>query len=532
MKNIKNKTNLFSLNNCWTFLIIILFIGFIFLLHFNSFTSPWEGDEGEYAYSAWLMRQDIVPYTHSFLQKPPLIVYTYYLSHFIKPYSIWLPRFLGFLSTVGVCFLLALTARKLYGNRAGWLALWVSSLLLSVSTFDALPANTEKFMLLPLTALLTLFVYKQRRENFLIYFSAGSLAALAILYKPIALLPSAFLIVYWLISNWYKSNNIKKILISISSVILGGVITSFVCLAYFIFNGAFRDLWQEVFVFNVAYVSDMKSYFPEYFYRYITQYFIIFWPIIIIAFTSFFYKNKFIYLWWALLLVSLVTVMTSRIAHYYLLLAPFLVLLGAGAFSSLLEKINIKQQAEKLKNIILVGSIAFILIIFSLVIGEQFFLKPIELTKWLYGPDNTFGESMLMADKVNQYTRKDEKIFIGGSEPQIYYFSQRVSASKFNMTFPLSLNTPWCKYYQEQAIIELKNNKPAAIVLPLGASGLLGANTPTNFVDYLLAKIKENYRLVGGTVSKYEVSTYVGSEWLEPDQIKLIPNIMLLYIKK
>ena len=57
--------------------IVILFISFFVLLNWNSFSAPFERDEGEYAYSAWLLRTGDTPYQDSFLQKPPLIIYTY-----------------------------------------------------------------------------------------------------------------------------------------------------------------------------------------------------------------------------------------------------------------------------------------------------------------------------------------------------------------------------------------------------------------------------------------------------------------------
>jgi len=55
--------------------LLILFVA----LRFNSFSAPFERDEGEYAYSAWIMRNGSMPYKNAFLQKPPLIIYTYSL---------------------------------------------------------------------------------------------------------------------------------------------------------------------------------------------------------------------------------------------------------------------------------------------------------------------------------------------------------------------------------------------------------------------------------------------------------------------
>ena len=229
------------------------------------------------------MQQDITPYANSFLQKPPLIIYTYYFSHLLNPFSVSGPRVVGFLFTLATCILLALSARKLYGARAGWFALCLSPILLLAARFGALAANTEKFMLLPLTGLISLYVFKKERENVWVYFCAGLLGTLAILYKPIALLPVTFLLAYWLFINYLRLRNLKKFLSAILFIILGVGLSTFISFAYFIFHGALQEVWQQIFIYNLAYAKYMNDFFPEYFYRYISQYFNLFWPIIIIG---------------------------------------------------------------------------------------------------------------------------------------------------------------------------------------------------------------------------------------------------------
>src|SRR5215510_2910887 len=59
--------------------VLLLAVAFV-ALRWNTFTSPFERDEGEYAYGAWLMRQGILPYQNAFMQKPPMILYTYFVG--------------------------------------------------------------------------------------------------------------------------------------------------------------------------------------------------------------------------------------------------------------------------------------------------------------------------------------------------------------------------------------------------------------------------------------------------------------------
>ena len=528
MASVIDSSKRFIRKKFWAGLAILLFLLFFYLLYFNSFTAPWEGDEGEYAYSALLLRQGQAPYLHSFLQKPPLIIYTYYLAHQIAPFALWPPRLLAFLFTLAGCFLLAWTAKKAYGPYAAWAALWLAAPLLSLSTIDALPANTEKFMLLPLIGLLALYIFKRGRETRWTYFWAGVLATLAIFYKPIALPPIVFLFIYWLAADWLKARDRARILRSGGLMLGGASLAACLSLFYFFTHGALGALWQQVFIYNLSYAADSKRYFPASFFKHAYIFCFNFWPIGLIALSSFFFRPKFLFLWWSLFLVSLLPIMTTIIGHYYLLLSPFLVLISAGTIGKILDQVKTGETAWK--NIILTAIIAVILAVFFSSIGEQFFLSPAELSKWVYKNSN-FPEALLMAEKVKLYSKNSDQIFVAGSEPQIYYFSRRRSASQFDMTYPFSIKTPWSGTYQEQAIAELEKNKPAVIVFPLGVSALWSPETPKLLIDYIIKEISPagDYHLVGGTVSNYRVSTYLGPAWVGPGQTT--SSSLLLFIK-
>jgi len=528
MSSVATSIKKFIQKNFWVGLILLVFLLFFYLLYWNSFSAPWEGDEGEYAYSAWLMRQGETPYLNSFLQKPPLVIYTYYLAHWLKPFALWPPRLIAFLFTLASCFLLALIAKKTYGVKAAWTALWIAAPLLSLSTIDALPANTEKFMMLPLVGLIALFVFKKGQETHWTYLAAGILGALAILYKPIALPPVFVLLIYWLVANWLKNRNGRQFLKTGGLVLGGGLLAVGSSLFYFFINGALGEIWQQVFVFNLNYAAASEKYFPTFFFKNIYIFLFNFWPLGLLAAGSFFYRPPRIFLWWSLLVVALLPIMTTSIGHYYLLLSPFMVLIVAGTVERILT--GIKTSEETWKNIILVGLIACIWGVFFCSIGEQFFLKPLELSKWVYRTSN-LPEAMLVAEKVKQYSQPGDRIFIAGSEPQIYYFSERRSVSRFDMTYPFSIDTPWSESYQRQAIAELERDKPQLIVFPLGVSGLWSEETPKLFIDYIIKEISTSskYRLLGGTVSDYRVSTYLGPAWVGPEQIT--SSSILLYIK-
>ncbi|MCR4280411.1 MAG: hypothetical protein NUV82_03245, partial [Candidatus Komeilibacteria bacterium] len=80
--------------------LVVLFLIMTTVIYWNSLLMPFERDEGEYAYNAWLLTQEISLYENSFLQKPPAITYVYWLGHKIAPFTVWPPRLLALLFTL------------------------------------------------------------------------------------------------------------------------------------------------------------------------------------------------------------------------------------------------------------------------------------------------------------------------------------------------------------------------------------------------------------------------------------------------
>ncbi|MBP5788048.1 MAG: glycosyltransferase family 39 protein, partial [Kiritimatiellae bacterium] len=117
-------------------------------LQWNWFSMPLERDEGEYAYAAWLMRTGKgVPYRDSFLQKPPMIVYTYGLVESLAPGSDKIGfRVAGFLAALAPAGLVWRLGKRDFGGRAGLWGAWLWVLFLQQLTmFNSVAANVEKF---------------------------------------------------------------------------------------------------------------------------------------------------------------------------------------------------------------------------------------------------------------------------------------------------------------------------------------------------------------------------------------------------
>jgi len=512
-------------NKFLTILIAIIFLAFFVLLNWNSFFAPFERDEGEYAYSAWLMRTGGTPYQESFLQKPPLIIYTYALGQIINPIAVWPPRVIGAIFIFWTSILVGLIAFKEWGKIIGVFSAFLFLPLINFPPLTPFAANTEKFMILPMVALLALFIYHKNSQKSWIYILAGLFATLAIFYKPICLPVILFIIIFYLFKLYRSFENPSLTLIIRPILLIGSstLVTSLLLLIPFL--KVWPNFFQEVFTFNLSYASAFANPLSNFF-NYLGKFLHYWWILLFLLLGLFFEKpSNFLY-YLSLLLISLLTVFSTPIGHYYLTLMPFLALFGGALFNSCLEIFSLTTKQKTTATIIILSIVFFIMLA---PFKEQFSLSPQKLSEWVYGTVNPFSESQEVANHLAKITSPKDFVFVAGSEPQIYYYAQRKSSTRFIITYPLNLPTPYQEQFQKELVNDLQKNPPQAIVVSQRAhSGLWNEGSPQIFIEYFMDLASQNYKIVGGYVWDNN-----GSYWQEPIEADSIQNAsLLLLIKK
>ena len=424
-------------------------------------TTPFERDEGEYAYGAWMITQGGFPYKDTFLQKPPLIIYTYLLGEIVAPGSLWPSRFLAVIFSMATVWVLAKIAQEKIDRQAFWYVLFLYPLLVWSPINSGLAANTEIFMLLPLSVLLW------KKNAYL----SGMMAALAFLYKPICL----YIVVATLMIRIIKAPSKIRYLWQYG---LGFVGIAALVMLPVILTGAGRDFWEQVVVFNALYAKQWGITLGPLFTNLKTMG-RSFWGVylLLLAGILILKKNR---VWYLFLLLGLLAVFQTTIRHYYLLLVPFFTLISIETL--------LKIENWKLRLII------YLVLLLSILypIRQQFGLTPLELSRWIYGDVNPFVESSIIAKKLAEITSEKECVFVAGSEPQILYYAKRMSCTKFNITYPLIIDSSQREKYQTEIESELKINIPKTIVVStLAHSGLWDDNnkelldfTKKTLIDY------------------------------------------------
>ena len=498
------------------------------LLNWNSFNSPFERDEGEYAYSAWILRQGILPYLNAFLQKPPLIIYTYLLGQLIHPTALWTARLLAAFFLAGTVILTGLTARKEFENEPGGgvgiIAMYLALPMILFPVLTPFAANTERFMLLPLMGLLALYAFNRTGRSGAPWFWGGVLSALAILYKPIALPAISYIFIVWAYEFKNSQGNSKCLYRNLLLALTGIILTSALVLGYFILNGAGGALWDTAVVFNRLYAQSFGLGFSS-FMNYLARFWRYQWILFIITAWYLVKRPPRARFYLGLIVVSLLTIYTTPIGHYYILLMPFWSIIIAVGIAKLGQDLN-KLLGWKNSAAWLTAA-TLLLILWP--IREQFLSSPVRLNEWVYGDVNPFIDSPEVARHVSALSSPRDRIFVAGSEPQIYYYAQRRSASRFVITYPLNFSTAKREDYQKEAAGDLAENPPEIIVVSHHANtSLWEPGSPGFFIESLNRLLSEQYRLTGGTVWKG------GGEysWQEPLSQKDIPSAGFMVFKR
>lgn len=480
----------------------LLFVG----LQLNSFNAPFERDEGNYAYGAWIMTKGLTPYVNTFEQKPPLIFFPYLLALFINPLAVWPIHLIAFFSLALTVVILGWLVRREYGPRAGLMAASLLTPMVMQPYFNPFAANTEKFMILPLVGLLAVYVFNRNRESNWPWFWAAALGTTAVLYKQIAIFVVIYIFLVWLFEDWQREKSFKTGVERVGFALVGALLTFVVVCGYFLARAGLAAFWDQLVVYNRAYIASTGGLTFIYLIGHL-QMLWRFWPLL------FFLLGWYLIVrparWWfylGLLLVGLASVFNTPLGHYYIMIMPFWAIVTAVSLDSLALKFKSRAGVAALFMTLL------LLVTMLWPVNDWYFMAPNEVSARNYGPLNPFVEAPIVAKRVAELTRPSDYVFIAGSEAEIYYYAKRLAPSQITGTYGMMFETPPAPAMQKQVIGDLEKHPPRVIVWvrsPL--SWLVRPKSPRLIFDYLFRVMKERYVLVGGSIRR-------GAEafWQEP----------------
>jgi len=512
---------IFTLKNI--IFLTVLFL-FLLLLRWNSFEMPFERDEGEYAYSAWILRQGIMPYENSFLQKPPMIIYTYAFGQLFDKTGIVSPRVLATIfSFLAIC-LAGFVSKRYFGTKGLWVTVFILTPMIMIPVNAPFAANTEMFMILPMYAALAVYSYKKDSKGYLPWLAVGVLSAVSFMYKQNSIVFLGMLILVWVYELY--QDKVRPILLvrNILALFLGFIVTIVVILLPFIFSGKLYYVWEAAFKYNQYYVALWGIGLGALKFR-MLQMFKYVWFLLILSLYFIFKKSKQKKIFTLFFFSIFISIFQSWLGHYYIMLMPIWALIITQAIILLSEERIVKKL---IKHDQILWITVFTLLSLLYPVREQFGKTPEELNLWIYGRLNPFIEAQIAGQKLAEMTDPSERVYVLGSEPEILFYAKRRSSSRFINLFPVILKTPIRSFYEQEAIASLRENPPSAIVIAKGFPSGLGIEQESIELEkYVSDQLAKDYRILGGYVLGYS-----GGYWLNNITEDQIVNASLLLYKR
>jgi hypothetical protein len=150
--------------------------------------------------------------------------------------------------------------------------------------------------------------------------------------------------------------------------------------------------------------------------------------------------------------------------HYFILLMPVAAVLVGVAIASVDRILSRSLSAVTARAIALLLAAGLLA---AYVVGESHYLfsmKETELIRSLYG-QNPFLEAPEIAKYIAAHTEPGDRIAVLGSEPQIYFYANRRSATGYVYTYPLMEPQPYAPRMTAELRDEVTAAKPKYIVL-------------------------------------------------------------------
>ena len=148
--------------------------------------------------------------------------------------------------------------------------------------------------------------------------------------------------------------------------------------------------------------------------------------------------------------------------HYYVLLMPALAFL----VGALVQQTTGLLDRWRVKFLTAIPLILFAICCTGGIAREwNFFCKmtPVEACRSLYG-FQPFPEAIALADYIREHSTPDARVAVLGSEPEIYFYSRRRSATGYIYTYPLTEKQPFAERMREQMRQEIDTTQPKFVV--------------------------------------------------------------------
>jgi hypothetical protein len=485
-------------------LLLVVFLTMV--IRYGLIEVPFERDEGEYAYGGQLILQGILPYQQIYNMKLPGI-YAAYAGLMAVFGQTHMGIHLGLMfinaATIVLVFLLA---KQLYDSIVGLVAAAAFAIMSLLPSVQGISAAAEHFVILFSIGGLWVLVKALDKDMPMLIVISGLMLGCGFLMKQHG---AAFILfggLYILIQQIrFQPVLGKHLFFKIGLFTLGAMVPYGITCVVFIFNGTFEKFWFWTFKYAKAYtaltpLSEGWSLFKA---RalYIIQSAPLLWLLVLLGLPVLWLDKHarrrliFVGMFFVFSFMAICPGFYFR-PHYYILLLPAAALLAGISIAAINNHLTNRPLILKYGIPLLLAGIC----VFGSIYQHRHFLfnmTPIQLSRTVYGI-NPFPETLQIAQFVRANTEEKDRIAVLGSEPQIYFYSDRRSASGYVHMYALMENHEYAIEMQKEMIKDIESTRPKFLILVnVDTSWRETQIFHTLLLDWIQDYQAKHYRLVG-----------------------------------
>ena len=486
----------------WIWLVIALVVLGAAGIRLRLLDVPLDRDEGEYAYFGQLLLEGVPPYAAAYNLKPPGIYGAYALILAVFGQTTAGIHLGLIVVTSATTILMFVLVRLLAGPVAGLVAAAVFAVEALNPKVLGFAAYAEHFVLLFVAAGFLVLLAEGGDRRPLLVLAGGFLFGLAFLMKQSA---TAFVLggaAYLFLSPTDRQATPWSRRVRTMALFLAGVLAPFalVCLALLL-AGTLRTFLFWSFVYGSTYSAGLSAAAGNLGDRFVAvaPSSSIVLALAAIGFVALLRDRHHSRRMFVLLLAAASCVGTAIGLHfrpqYCLLMLPALAALGAIGLDVLVRLLAARPAVLRQSVAVVVAFAA---------VGQPLYasrdvlfeLGPVQASRLVYGR-NPFPESVQVARYIREHTAPGDRVAVVGSEPQIYFYAGRRSATGYIYTYPLMELQPYAAAMQQQMIQEIEKADPRYLVFVRAAGSWLVRDNSDRTIFGWFEQYQRGFKRVG-----------------------------------
>jgi hypothetical protein len=489
------------LEAAWIFLAVIV-LGLVIAIRIRLVGIPLERDEGEYAYAGQLMLQGIPPYKLAYNMKFPGTYAAYALIMALFGQTIVGIHLGLLLINAATILLIFLLGRRLINSIAG-LAAAMAYAVLSVSlSVVGFAAHAEHFVMLPALGGMLLLLKQSDDWNLKRLFVSGLLFGTSLLMKQPAVFFVLFGALYLLFNDLRRKGGWKRIVLRNLTFDLGAIVPFGIACLFLWHAGVFDKFWFWTISYAAQYgslipVSAAPKIFARTFMPVMHSGWLL-WMLAGLGLVAGKARTRSATLFLLGLLVSSFLAFSAGFyfrQHYYIFILP-----AVSLFSGIAVSISC-ELAERRGSLVRLALFVLFCVALSqpVLAATKFYFEvsPVEASRIVYR-ENPFPESVRIAEYLRDHTDVGDTIAVLGSEPQIYFYSKRHSATGYIYTYELMEPQSYARQMQEEMIRQIESARPKYVILVgVPTSWLRHPESESLILTWVDQYIKTYYGVVG-----------------------------------